>query len=173
MRVLAIEASGDWCGVAVGDADVWHLREERSVQQHSERALALVASALADYGCTLAEVDGIAFGAGPGSFTGVRLACGVAQGLAFGADIAVVPVCTLEALAHDVWRNTGHDNVLACIDARVREVYVAAYARRGQRWDERMAPVVSPPATLVTPSEERWFGAGNGFGVDPTLAARL
>src|SRR5215212_7049219 len=107
MRVLAIETSGDWCSVAVGDGNSWHVREERAVQAHSERALILVASALADCGAALGDLDGIAFGAGPGSFTGVRLACGVAQGLAFGADIPVLPITTLAALAHAVWRRAG------------------------------------------------------------------
>src|SRR5678816_3126088 len=103
MRILAIETSGDWCGIAVGDGVQWHVRDEQAEQSHSERALLLVRLALADAGWALASLDGIAFGAGPGSFTGVRIACGLAQGLAFGADLPVVPVPTLAALAHAVW----------------------------------------------------------------------
>ena len=106
----------------------WHVRAELAGQAHSERLLPLVDAVLADAEWSF-SLDGIAFGAGPGSFTGVRIACGVAQGLAFGAALPVVPVSTLEALAHAAWRRDGATHVIACLDARMREVYVAAYER--------------------------------------------
>ncbi len=98
-------------------------------------------AALAEAGWTLASLDGLAFGAGPGSFTGIRIGCGVAQGLALGADLPVVPIPTLAAIAQEVFRTHGWDRVLACLDARMREVYTAAYARDGGEWRE-----VAPPA---------------------------
>ena len=173
MRILAIETSGDWCGIAVGDGVQWHVRDEQAGQSHSERALLLVRLALADAGWVLASLDGIAFGAGPGSFTGVRIACGLAQGLAFGADLPVVPVPTLAALAHAVWSSTGREKIFACLDARMREVYVAAYARQGNAWREVLAAAVLPPSAVVAPDGTGWFGAGSGFALDATLATQL
>ena len=173
MRILAIETSGDWCSIAVGDGVRWHVREEHAGQSHSERALALVRLALADAEWALASLDGIAFGAGPGSFTGVRIACGLAQGLAFGAELPVVPVPTLAALAHTVWRSTGQEKIFACLDARMREVYVAAYARHGEDWLEVAAPAVLPPSALVALEGEGWFGVGNGFDLYAGLVTQL
>jgi len=173
MRILALETAGDWCGIAAGDGFLWHVVEERAGQAHSEHALLLVRRVLAEAGWTLGGLDGIAFGAGPGSFTGVRIGCGLAQGLAFGADLPVVPVPTLEALAQEVLRNRGRERVVACIDARMREVYVAAYERTQDSWHEALAPAVLGPAAVVAPSGARWFGAGNGFHVDDSLGKRL
>ncbi|MEO6410274.1 MAG: tRNA (adenosine(37)-N6)-threonylcarbamoyltransferase complex dimerization subunit type 1 TsaB [Burkholderiaceae bacterium] len=173
MRILAIETSGDWCGIAVGDGVQWHVREEQAGQSHSERALVLAQLALADAEWTLASLDGIAFGAGPGSFTGVRIACGLAQGLAFGAGLPVVAIPTLASLAHAVWRSTGRKKIFACLDARMREVYAAAYARNDDDWLEMAAPAVLPPSALVPIEGEGWFGAGNGFDLEAGLVTQL
>jgi tRNA threonylcarbamoyladenosine biosynthesis protein TsaB len=173
MRILAIETSGDWCGIAVGDGVRWHVRDEEAGQSHSERALLLVRGALADADWALASLDGIAFGAGPGSFTGVRIACGLAQGLAFGADLPVVPVPTLAALAHAVWSSTRHEKIFVCLDARMHEVYVAAYARQGDAWREVLAAAVLPPSAVAAPDGTGWFGAGSGFALDATLVTQL
>jgi len=78
MRILALDTSTDWCSVAVGDGERWFLRDEPAGQAHSERLLPLVNAALEEAGASLADLDGVAFGAGPGSFTGIRIACGVA-----------------------------------------------------------------------------------------------
>jgi tRNA threonylcarbamoyladenosine biosynthesis protein TsaB len=132
--------------------------------------LPLVDALLAERGWRLSDVDGIAFGAGPGSFTGVRIACGVAQGLALGAAKRVVPIATLHALAQDAWRAHGATRVFACLDARMREVYAAAYERDGDRWQVAMAPVVAKPHDVRAPRGD-WFGAGEGFAAYPDLAA--
>jgi tRNA threonylcarbamoyladenosine biosynthesis protein TsaB len=173
MRILAVETSTEWCSVAVGDGARWFARDEHAGQSHSERALVLCAEVLAEAGFALASLDGIAFGAGPGSFTGIRIACGLAQGLALADDLPVVPVPTLEALAQSAWTGGGHARVVACLDARMREVYVAAYARRDDSWDEVSAPVVLPPAEVAGVGGAGWFGAGSGFGAYPELGARL
>ena len=174
MRILALDTSGEWCGVAVGDGAAWYAREERTVQENSERVLPLVRAVLAEAGTTLAALDGIAFAAGPGSFTGIRLCCGIAQGLALGAGLRVIAVPTLEALAEAARERHGWTRVLACVDARMREVYVAAYAHDGARWRAVADAAVLPPADVPPPSSEpRWFGAGNGFAAYADLAGRL
>jgi tRNA threonylcarbamoyladenosine biosynthesis protein TsaB len=176
MKILALDTSTEWCSVAVGDGARWHRRDEHVGQGHAERLLAMVDEALHEAGCALRDVAGIAFGAGPGSFTGVRIGCGVAQGLALGADLPVVPVPSLAALAQEVYRVRQRRFVLACLDARMREVYVAAYVRDGDAWREHAAPVVVPPASVALPSgahREEWSGAGNGFVAYPALATQL
>ena len=173
MRVLALDTSTEWCSVAVGDGRAWHVRDEHAGQTHSERVLAQVEAVLAEAGWRLADLDGIAFCAGPGSFTGVRIACGIAQGLAFGADLPVVPVPTLAALAHAAWLATPHPRIVACLDARMREVYIAAYARDGDGWTEVAAPAVLPPAAVTAPAGGDWLGAGSGFAAYPALGMQL
>jgi tRNA threonylcarbamoyladenosine biosynthesis protein TsaB len=172
MRLLALESSTDWLSVAVGDGERWHERRERAGRGHSERMLPLVDEVLADAQWTLESLDGIAFGAGPGAFTGVRIACGVAQGLALGADLALVPVSTLTAVAHEAWRAHGRTAVFACLDARMREVYVAALAGEGTSWREHRAPSVAKPDDVEAVAGA-WFGAGDGLAQYPHLATRL
>jgi len=172
MRILALDSSTDWLSVAVGDGAQWHGRTERAATAASERALPLISEVLAEAGWSLRALDGIAFGAGPGSFTGVRIACGIAQGLALGIDRPLVGVPTLLALAHAAWRSRGAAGVLACLDARMREVYVAAYRRSADAWDVVLAPAVHKPADVVAPPGA-WHGCGDGFAAYPDLAARL
>ena len=173
MRILALETSTEWCSVAVGDGARWHVRDELAGQAHSERALVLCAALLAEADWPLRSLDGIAFGAGPGSFTGIRIACGLAQGLSLADDLPVVPVPTLAALAQSAWTDGGHTHVVACLDARMREVYVAAYHRRDETWHDVAAPAVLAPAAVVSPAGSGWFGAGNGFRVYPALTSQL
>jgi tRNA threonylcarbamoyladenosine biosynthesis protein TsaB len=176
MRILALETSTDWCSVAVGDGARWHRRDEPAGQGHSERLLPMIDAALAEAGWSLRDLDGVAFGAGPGSFTGIRIGCGVAQGLAFGGGLPVIPVPTLVAIAHEAFRAHGWERVLACVDARMREVYAAAYARRDDGWQEIAAPMVGLPRAVVRPlgpEHGGWAGAGNGFAPYPDLATRL
>jgi tRNA threonylcarbamoyladenosine biosynthesis protein TsaB len=168
MRILAIDCSTEWLSVAVRDGEVLRERREHALQAHSQRVLPLVQEVLDEAALALDAVDGIAFGAGPGSFTGVRIACGVAQGLALGLSRPVVAVSTLEALAEDACERHGAESVLACLDARMHEVYVAACERRGGRWHQASAAQVVKPAELAVPVGH-WFGAGNGFAAYPTL----
>ena len=173
MNLLAFDTSTLALSVACGRDGRFAVRAEHVGQGHSERLLPLVDEVLAEAGMTLADLDAIAFGAGPGSFTGVRIACGVAQGLALGAGLPVVPVPTLAALAHTAWERHGARRVLACLDARMREVYVAAYERTDDGWRTVMAPAVLPPAAVRLPAAGPWFGVGDGFAAWPSLAAQL
>jgi len=172
MRVLTIDCSTAWLSVAAGDATRCVERHELAGQSHSQLALPRIDAVLAEQGWTVGDLNVIAFGAGPGSFTGVRIACGVAQGLALGASRPVVPVATLEALAQQAFRMHAATRVCACLDARMREVYIAAYEREGDRWREVQPPAVMKPGSVTVPRGE-WFGAGEGFAAYPALAQRL
>ena len=175
MRLLAFDTSTQWLSVACGAQGNWFVRGEPAGQAHSERLLPLIDAVLVEAGWSLRSLDGIAFGAGPGSFTGVRIACGVAQGLGLGAELPLVPVPTLLALAHAAWREHAETHIVACLDARMREVYVAAYERSQSYWSDVQAPaVLAPDAVTVPPSgAASWFGVGGGFAAYPALAARL
>src|SRR5437763_4900994 len=129
MRILSFDTSTEWLSVAAGDGASWSTHLERAGPANSERILPAIDTVLADAGWQLADLDGIAFGAGPGAFTGVRIACGIAQGLALGADLPVLGIASLMALAQAVWRMHRSPQVVACLDARMHEVYVAAYRR--------------------------------------------
>jgi tRNA threonylcarbamoyladenosine biosynthesis protein TsaB len=170
MRILAFDTSTEWLSVAAGDGTAWHAHLERAGHANSQRIVPAIDAVLAEAGWRLADLDGIAFGAGPGAFTGVRIACGVAQGLAFGADLPVVPVPTLLALAQDAWRERRATSVFACLDARMREVYVAFYAREANDWRVVRAPTVEKPDDVVVPDDHDWQGEGDGFAVYPALA---
>ncbi|MSQ60693.1 MAG: tRNA (adenosine(37)-N6)-threonylcarbamoyltransferase complex dimerization subunit type 1 TsaB [Betaproteobacteria bacterium] len=161
MNLLAIETSTQWCSVALLLGEDIRIRETEAGQRHSELLLPMVDSLLKEAGIGVRELNGIAFGSGPGSFTGLRIACGVAQGMALGADLRLVPVCSLLALAEA----SGREKVLSCLDARMGELYVAAYRKEGEGWSEMIAPMLCKPAALPSLEGGGWFGAGSGFGI--------
>lgn len=173
MQILALDTSTEWLSVAVHDGRMTAAVRERAGNAASERILPLTARMLAEAGTSLQALGGIAYGAGPGSFTGVRIACGVVQGLAFGADLPVFGVPTLGAIAHTAWRTRGWSRVLACLDARMKEVYVASYIRQGETWTRVGDPVVRKPAEARLADAGPWYGAGEGFAAYPDLARRL
>jgi tRNA threonylcarbamoyladenosine biosynthesis protein TsaB len=173
MRILALDASTEVCAAALGDGARWGERAEVAGQRHSELLLPMVRALLTEARLELPDLDGIAFGAGPGSFTGLRIACGVAQGLALGANLPVVGVGTLEAMAETARMRTGCTRVIAALDARMQEIYIAAYEHDGARWRERIAPTVVKPGEAPLPEGEGWTAAGNGFVAYPALRERL
>lgn len=161
MKLLAFEASTRRLSVALWCDGVVTEKSLDVPNGGSERLLPWAGELLTEASVRLPQLDGIAFGAGPGGFTGLRLACGVAQGLAFGLNCPVVPVSSLAALA----LASGDGQVLACLDARMNEVYVAAYSVSGEMVEEVMAPNVGAGATVSLPAGAGWRGAGDGFGV--------
>lgn len=161
MIILALETSTEYCSAALWHDGAVDGVEEHVGQSHSERLLAMVDALLARHRLEVSDLDGIAYGAGPGSFTGLRIACGVTQGLAFGAGIPVVGVGTLLALAARVEA----ERVVCCADARMHEIYHAAYERRGEGLTEALEPTVCPPAQAPALPPGSWFGCGNGFAV--------
>jgi len=138
---------------------------------HAEEVLGMVDAVLQEAGVTLSSLDGIAAGVGPGAFTGVRISVSAAQGLAFGADLPVVPVTSLEALACQALQG-GINQALACLDARMGEVYWAAYRTDLKRGvSAAAAPTVGSAASVVTPFEGRFQGIGRGFAAYLELQA--
>jgi tRNA threonylcarbamoyladenosine biosynthesis protein TsaB len=160
LNLLALDTSTEYCSVALLIGATLTHREVHAIQRHSELVLPMIGELLSAAGLIPKQLHGVAFGAGPGSFTGLRIACGVAQGLAFGADLPVVPVGTLAALAEE----SGASQVIACIDARMGEIYHGVYRRDGARWIEASAPVVCKAAEAPAVSGDDWVGAGSGFG---------
>lgn len=159
LKLIAFDTSTELCSAALlldGDCRV---REEMAGNRHSQLVLPMVSELLAEAGLRLADLDGLAFGMGPGSFTGLRIGCGIAQGLALGADLPVVGVGTLEALAY----GQDAEQVYACLDARMHEVYAAAYRREGDRMICTMVPGVFKPDAVPLPDDAGWLGCGSGF----------
>jgi tRNA threonylcarbamoyladenosine biosynthesis protein TsaB len=168
--IIAIETSSELASAALLRGDQVIARESSGVQTHSQSVLPMVQELLRQAGITLAQCDAVAFGAGPGSFTGVRTACGVAQGLAFGADLPVVPVVTLLAMAQACREASGASDVLAVMDARMEEVYWAQY-RYDNGWQTVIEPTLSA-ASAVAPIGEV-LACGNGLSAYPAAFSRL
>jgi tRNA threonylcarbamoyladenosine biosynthesis protein TsaB len=159
MRFAAIETSTQWCSVALwSDGEVASL-ECFAGQRHSELVLPMLQRLLGLQKMSLQELHCVAFGAGPGSFTGLRIACALAQGLALPRALPVLGVSTLEALAQE----SGARRVAACIDARMREVYYSALEKEGARWREVIPAQCLAPQAVPRPAGEGWVGCGSGF----------
>ena len=167
MRFAALETSTEWCSVALWREGEIAGVERRAGNRHSELALPMLDKLLKRFGMTPRELDAVAFGAGPGSFTGLRIACGLAQGLALARAIPVLGVSSLTALADEA----GAPRVGACIDARMREVYYAALERADGAWRELIAPQCISPSAVSAPGPE-WIGAGSGFAVYGNMGFR-
>jgi|CXWL01.1.fsa_nt_gi tRNA threonylcarbamoyladenosine biosynthesis protein TsaB len=161
MRILALETSTEYCSVALWHDGVVREKFELVGQKHSELLMEMLDALLRDAGVKLVELDGIAFGAGPGSFTGVRIACGTTQGLAFGSNLPVVGVCTLQALAEA----SGKSRVIAALDARMGEIYHAVYEKMNGEWTTVSEPRLCKAQDAPGVSGEDWFGVGSGFAV--------
>ncbi|MDB5934068.1 MAG: tRNA ((37)-N6)-threonylcarbamoyltransferase complex dimerization subunit type 1 TsaB [Massilia sp.] len=161
--ILAIETSSELASCALLSGDTLLARSSSGVRTHSQSILPMVQELLAEAGVSLRDCDAIAFGSGPGSFTGVRTACGIAQGLAFGAGLPVVPIVTLPAMAQACRELTGATEVLAVLDARMGEVYWAQY-RYADGWQTVSPPALCAPgdvAPIVTATP--LAACGNGF----------
>src|SRR5689334_15293862 len=170
MNLLAIDTSTDSCSVAASRGAALFSRRESAAQRQSDRVLDMVRELLAEARLELGQIEGIAYGEGPGSFTGLRIAAGVTQGLALARGIGVVGVGTLLALAEEA----AGEKIIACLDAHRGEVYHAAYRKADWGWEEISAPgLYQPGAVPVVPGSD-WMGCGDGFAAyRDRLAARL
>ncbi len=170
MNLLAIETSTEYLSLAACRGSETRARHELVGQRHAELILGAIGELLASLSIAARDLDAIAYGAGPGSFTGLRIACGVAQGLALARSLKVLGISTLLALAEEC----AEPRVLACINARMGEVYYAAYRRNGTGWEEFHAPGLCKPESLPLLEEGGWVGCGSGFVVHRSaLEARL
>jgi tRNA threonylcarbamoyladenosine biosynthesis protein TsaB len=162
MKILALETSTEYCSVALWQDGAVTERSELVGQKHSELLMEMIDVVLQGSALKIQDINGIGFGKGPGSFTGVRIACGVAQGLALGVDVNVAGICTLEALA----QASGHDKVIAALDARMNEIYLAAYEKCAAGWKVVIEPCLCKAEAAPVVEGEAWFGVGSGF-TDP------
>lgn len=168
IHLLAIDTSSEACSVALqcGDSSIYRFTDQP--RKHAELVLPMVEDVLREAGIVLSRLDAIAFGRGPGSFTGLRIAAGTVQGLAFGADLPVVPVSSLMGLAQRAWREFGWHRVHAAFDARMGEVYWGSYQRQNDGdWHLQGEECVSRPEHLLRAAgirqEDGWSGAGSGW----------
>jgi len=161
-RLLAFDTSTDRLSVAVRHGDAVFTHEGAGGAQASSTLIPVVQQLLAEAGLTLAELDAIAFGRGPGSFTGLRTACAVAQGLGFGAGVALLPVDTLHAVAEEA-RLQGATQVVAVLDARMDQVYAARYALAADGSTLQAVSQVEAMAPQDVQLPDGWVLAGNAF----------
>jgi tRNA threonylcarbamoyladenosine biosynthesis protein TsaB len=169
--VLALDTATEACSVALLNGDEAIGRFEESGKSHAQQILAMVEAVLAEAGVSLSMLDGIAASIGPGAFTGVRISVAVAQGLAFGAGLRVAAVTTLEALGLQAVQS-GATEVLACLDARMGEVYWGCFAADTARGLVASSTArVGPPDGVVLPGSGVFRGIGRGFAAYPALAS--
>lgn len=174
MRLLALDTATECCSAALLTEGRLLTREAELARGHAERILPMIDELLGEAGIGLRELEAIAFGRGPGSFTGVRLAASIAQGLAFGAGLRVVAISDLGALAQRLFdEDSGVTRALVCNDARMKEVYWGCFERGGDGLALARSPErVGPPDSIELPST--WAdaaGVGRGFAAYPTLRA--
>jgi tRNA threonylcarbamoyladenosine biosynthesis protein TsaB len=171
MRVLAIDTSTEALSVALRTEQGTLERGLETARGHAAQVLSLIDAVLGEADASLSQLDGIAAGVGPGSFTGVRISVAVAQGLSFGAGLPVVPVTSLEALAFPAIE-AGAERVIACLDARMGEIYWGCFSAdevRGLRLHGSLQ--ATAPTRVRLPSADRYRGVGRGFAAYPELAA--
>ncbi|MFT3742018.1 MAG: tRNA (adenosine(37)-N6)-threonylcarbamoyltransferase complex dimerization subunit type 1 TsaB [Gammaproteobacteria bacterium] len=161
--LLAIETATDACSVALSDGSSITMDFRLAPRQHATLLLPMIQGLLAEAGKTLTQLDAIAFSRGPGSFTGIRLAASIVQGLAFGADLPVIPVPTLQVLAQGGIRELGLSQILSLLDAQVGQLYWGLYQADAKGLAE---PIVleqrtTPDALTLPPGH--WTILGNGW----------
>lgn len=174
MRILAIDTATEACSVALWNDGTTFAHFEECPREHTQRILHLVKTILTEGNTALTDLDALAYGRGPGSFTGVRIGIGIAQGLALGADLPMIGVSTLATMAQGAWRMTGATRVLAAIDARMGEVYWAEYTRdeNGVWHGEETEAVLKPEAVTgrLKQLSGEWATVGTGWPAWPEMA---
>jgi tRNA threonylcarbamoyladenosine biosynthesis protein TsaB len=165
VNLLAVETSTELCSVALLKGGELFMEEVVAENRHSELLAAMIRKVLERSRLSALRMDAFGFGQGPGSFTGIRIACGIAQGMAFAAHRPVVPIPSLLALADQ----SNEGRVIAALDARMGEAYLAAYARNGDDWDEVIAPRIVTSASLPPLPGRSWAATGSGFDRHPWL----
>lgn len=163
MKLLAIETATEACSAALLINDVITDRIEIAPQQHTHLILPMVDELISEANIAIADLDAIAYGQGPGAFTGLRIATGVVQGLAFTNNIPVIPVSSMAVLAQQFSHE--HSNIAVAIDARMNEVYWGQYQLNDEGIMQLLGEeAVLPPNDVMVDSHYEWFGAGTGWG---------
>jgi tRNA threonylcarbamoyladenosine biosynthesis protein TsaB len=171
MRLLAIETATEACSAALRVDDRVLVRHDVAPRKHAELVLPMVDGLLKEAGIRLADLDALAFGRGPGAFTGVRIAAGVTQGLAFGADRPVIPISTLAALAQATAAE--HGAIAVAIDARMGEVYWGLFTVGSDGLvDGAGEERVCKAGDVEVPKGKDWFGVGSGWATYGDLLAK-
>ncbi len=172
--LLALDTATEACSVALLHEGRLLSRYDVIPRLHAQRLLPMVQELLGEAGIALSAVDAIAFGRGPGAFTGVRIAIGVVQGLAFALQRPVLPVSNLAVLAQRAHRERGVEQVAAAIDARMDEVYWGCYCLEAGEMRLAGVEAVLPPEQVALPrgAAGEWFGAGTGWAFADRLAVR-
>ncbi|MBE9563532.1 MAG: tRNA (adenosine(37)-N6)-threonylcarbamoyltransferase complex dimerization subunit type 1 TsaB [Proteobacteria bacterium] len=174
MKILAIDTSTEACSCALHIDGEIKTRSQLAPQKHTKLILPMADELLAEAGIKPNQLDGLAVGKGPGSFTGLRIACGVAQGIAFAADIPVAPISSLATLAQATYIETGEKQILAVIDARMEEIYYGYYVLNKQLIMQYQIPdQITKPDSIELPSIGQWYGTGNGWIYADILKNRL
>ncbi|HRD48496.1 MAG TPA: tRNA (adenosine(37)-N6)-threonylcarbamoyltransferase complex dimerization subunit type 1 TsaB [Candidatus Contendobacter sp.] len=172
MKLLALDTATEACSAAVWVDGAVLERYELAPCRHAALILPMIEAVLAEAGLTPLQLDAIAFGRGPGAFTGVRIAVGIAQGIAFAADLPVVPISTLAALALGAAQETGCSRIAAVLDARMGEVYWGVYAVADGGAKPLGEEQVCAPQSVIAPISGHWFGVGNGWTAHAAVLAR-
>ena len=177
VKILALDTATENCSVALLTDDGIYFRSEVAPRDHTKKILPMVDDVLREARLSLKELDALAFGRGPGSFTGVRIGIGIAQGLAFGADLPMIGISTLETMAQGVYREHGESAVATAIDARMSEIYWGRFLRQEDgSWLAQDAECVISPALVVEKSiddDNTWFTAGTGWEAYSDLLTQL
>ncbi len=174
MKLLAVETSTEACSAALFIDGKVSERYELAPKEHTKLILPMIASLMAEAGLKPQQLDALAFSRGPGSFTGVRISTGVIQGIALGADLPVVPVSTLAAIAQDFFDSNDDNVAYVAMDARMSEIFWGVYRRDAQGYAELIGDEAVTPAEQIEFPELTGVGIGSGWGVYPQeLMTRL
>ena len=163
MKILAIDTSTEACSAALSVGDQVISRYELAPRKHTQLILPMIDDLMKEADLSATQLDGLAFGRGPGAFTGVRIATGVIQGIAFGADLPVAPVSSLAALAQGCWRDHKVEKVISAIDARMKEVYWGHFLLENGLMISSIEEGVCAADQLPLPEGGDWHGAGTGW----------
>ncbi|AFI45704.1 TPA: tRNA (adenosine(37)-N6)-threonylcarbamoyltransferase complex dimerization subunit type 1 TsaB [Pasteurella multocida] len=181
LTLLALDTSTEACSVALLYKGERTYLDELAQRTHTQRILPMIDEILCQSGLSLKQVDALAFGRGPGSFTGVRVGAGIAQGLALGADLPVIPISNLTMMAQAAYEQVGAEHVLAAIDARMNEVYFSQLIAQAKQvgtdtlidWQVIGQEKVVNPECLITELAGLtgdWTTVGTGWSAYPPLA---
>jgi len=164
-KILALDTSTNACSAALLLEGEIHERFEIAPRRHASLILPMIEDLLNEQSVRLVNLDAIAFGQGPGSFMGLRIAAGIAQGLAFGSQLSIIPISSLQALAQAAYQQTSHENILAAWDARMHAMYWGAYTLQKKSMQPIVPDALNAPADIVLPNKKEWLLAGNAWQI--------